>query len=88
MINEGKDVALKSDETMPPMIRVLGLGVVAILIGLIELLVFSAVAFYCGVKVDLITMTLVWKIAFVSLFIIPGLLLFFALMVLSSMFND
>lgn len=75
-------------EPMPPMLRILTLALTALVVGLIELLIFSAVAHFCGVKVEFTTMTLVWRIVFCSLFLIPGILLFFALMVLTTMFDD
>lgn len=75
-------------EPQPPMIRILIFLVTAIIIGLIELIIFSAVAHYCGVKVDLSTMTLLWKIVFYSLFVIPGILFVYAFLVFTTMFDD
>jgi hypothetical protein len=75
-------------EPQPPMIRILIFIVTAIIIGLIELIVFSAIAHFFGVKVDLDTMTLLWKIVFYSLFVIPGILFIYAFMVFTTMFDD
>ncbi|MFO0321677.1 MAG: hypothetical protein ACK504_04525 [Bacteroidota bacterium] len=75
-------------EPQPPMIRILVFLVTAIIIGLIELIIFSAIAHYFGVKVDLNTMTLLWKIVFYSLFVIPGILFVYAFLVFTTMFDD
>ena len=87
--SEGKtDSSETIKEPMPPMMRAFFLVLMAFIIGLIELILFSAVAHYFDVKVDIDTMTLIWKISFFSLFIVPGALLFFALMVISTLFSD
>jgi hypothetical protein len=53
--------------------------IAAVLIFLIELIVFSWLAYVFDVKVDISTMPLNWLIGFYALLVIPGLLLFFAL---------
>lgn len=76
------------EKPMPTMLRVIVLSLTGVIVGLIELIIFSAVAHYCGVTIDLVTMTIVWKTVFYSLFIIPSILLLFAVMVLTTMFTD
>lgn len=100
-ISRTKDITTKSIEiqipdnnkeelktkAQPPMIRILIFLVLAVIIGLIELIIFSAIAYYFDVKVDMNTMPLLWKIFFYSLFVIPGILFVYASMVFTTMFD-
>ncbi|MBI3719730.1 MAG: hypothetical protein HY252_14200 [Sphingobacteriales bacterium] len=63
---------------MPYMLRILMLVIFAVGSFLIEIIVFSIVAYFFKVNVDLTTMPLIWKIIFYSLFFIPGVFLFLA----------
>lgn len=65
-------------EEMSPMMRILLLVIFAFASFLIEIIFFSGIASIMGVDVNLSTMTIVWKIIFYSLFLIPGTFLFLA----------
>jgi hypothetical protein len=67
--------------------RALAFTSMALVFGVIEIVLFSAVAALFGVDVSIATMPLAWLIVFYSLFLIPGLCLFIALMHISSMFE-
>ncbi len=78
----------KEDEPMPFMLRILVLVIFAFASLLIEMILFGAIAHFFGVKMNLETMTLVWKIISFSLFLIPGTFLFLALVTLSANMED
>ncbi len=59
----------------------------ALAIGVVEIVLFSAVANYFGVAVDSHTMPSNWHAVYLALFLIPGLLLLRALMSISDMFH-
>ena len=79
---------INQNEPIPPMVRILVFIAAALIIGIIEFLIFSFVAHLSGVEVGIKTMPLFWTIIFYSLFLIPGALLMFALTVFSGMFDD
>ncbi|MBL7936676.1 MAG: hypothetical protein JNM51_12795 [Bacteroidia bacterium] len=62
--------------------------IAAVLIFLIELILFSALAYFFNVKVELDNMPLLWTVGFYAIFVVPGLLLFMAFMWLSSAIGD
>ncbi len=62
--------------------------IAAVLIFLIELIIYSAFAYYFNVKVELGNMPLLWTVGFYAIFVVPGLLLFMAFMWLSSAIGD
>lgn len=65
-------------EPMPFMLRILMLVIFAVASFLIEIIVFGIIAHLFGVNIDLATMSLIWKVIFYSLFLIPGVFLFLA----------
>jgi hypothetical protein len=71
----GKD---KPEEPMSAFMRATVLVAMAFLIFIIELFVYSAAAYRLHVKIDLSTMAVTWRVAFYSLFAVPGLLCFLA----------
>ncbi len=73
---------------MPFMLRILMLVVFAIASFLIEIILFGIIAHFCGVEVNLETMTLLWKVIFYSLFFILGIFLFLVLLTLSANLTD
>lgn len=75
-------------EPMSPMMRILMLVLFAVASFLIEIIIFGIIAFFFGVEVNLTTMPLIWKIIFFALFLIPGTLLFLALLVFVSNTED
>lgn len=75
------------EEPMPIMLRVLVLTVLGVIIGLVELIIFSVIAYFFGVEVNLETMPLVWKIIFFSLIIIPWVLFWLAFVTFTTIFN-
>jgi len=88
-INDSKleEKKLEEKKEQPPMLKALILTIMAIVIFVIEIILFKAVAYMFGVAIDVNTMSLVWSIVFYSLFLIPGLLLFFALNVVLTLFE-
>jgi hypothetical protein len=76
------------DKPMPTMLRVIVLSLTGVIIGLIELIIFSGFAYFCDVTVDLATMSLVWKIVFYSLFVVPGIFFWFAFCTFTTMLTD
>ena len=64
------------------------LTVMAALIGIIELILFSWFAYLFGVTVDPSKMSLTWTLGFYALYLIPGLLLFLAFINIVSTFED
>lgn len=68
----------ESKEPMPFMLKILMLVVFAVASFLVEIILFSMIAYFCGVEVSLDTMTLLWKVIFYALFFIPGVFLFLA----------
>ena len=75
-------------EPMPFMFRILMLVVFAVASFLIEIIIFGIIAHFYGVEVNLEVMTLFWKSIYYSLFFIPGVFLFLALLTLSSNMTD
>jgi len=65
-------------EPMPFMLRILMLVIFAVASFLIEIIIFGIVAHLFGVNIDLATMSLIWKVIFYLLFLIPGVFLFLA----------
>lgn len=64
------------------------LTAMAFVFGVIEIIIFSWIASAFNVKVDANTMPLNWQIGFFSLFLIPGILLFLALLNITSVMKD
>ena len=65
----------------------LALTALALIVGVIEIVIFSVVANFFGVVVDAHTMPTNWQVVFFLLFLLPGLLLFRAMMSISNMFH-
>ena len=89
--SEKSDIPQKPEEEkkpMPFMMRILVLVIFAFASLLIEMILFGIVANIFGVGMNLGTMTLIWKIIFYSLFLIPGAFLFLAFVVLSANMDD
>lgn len=76
------------DKPIPFMLRILTMVVMAVAIFLIEIIIFSGIAYLANVKVNLQTMPLTWQIVFYSLFLIPGILLVFACYILVANTED
>jgi hypothetical protein len=74
---EPKD-SLEPKEPMPYMLRILMLVVFAVISFLVEIILFSIIAYFFSVQVNVDTMTPLWKYSFYSLFFIPGVFLFLA----------
>lgn len=82
------DKGEEKKKPMPFMLRILILITIAVAVFLIEIILFGIVAHFFDVKVDLATMSLLWKIIFYSLFFIPGTFLFLALLVFVANTDD
>jgi len=72
----------------PFMLRILLNVIFAFASLLIEMIIFGLVAHLYGVDLNLEKMTLVWKIVFFSLFLVPGAFLFLAILILSINMDD
>jgi RsiW-degrading membrane proteinase PrsW (M82 family) len=81
-------VAKDTEKPMGPYARAAGLTAMAFVLLVIELVAFSWVAYLFKVKMDPNTMPLNWQVGFWSLFLIPGLFCFLALMNLVSTMSD
>lgn len=64
------------------------LTAMAFVIGIIEIVIFSWIASYFNIGIDINTMPLNWKVGFFLLFLIPAVLLFLALINITSQFKD
>ena len=73
---------------LPFMLRILLNVIFAFASLLIEMIIFGIVAHLFGVELNLEKMTLVWKIVFFSLFLIPGAFLFLASLTLVANLDD
>jgi hypothetical protein len=85
--SEKPDNLSKSEEEAKPwpfMLRILLNVIFAFASLLIEMIIFGIIAQLFGVSMNLDTMPLIWKIVFFSLFLVPGVFLFLALVVLSA----
>ena len=71
-----------------PYMKAFVLTCMAVLLFLIELILFTWIAYLFGVNIEIGKMPLVWTIGFFALFIIPGLELFLALVNIVSTFED
>jgi hypothetical protein len=60
---------------------------IALTVGVVEIVLFSAIANYFGVAVDTNTMPLNWQAVYLALFLVPGLLLLRAIMSISNMLH-
>lgn len=58
--------------------RALAFTSLGVVIGLVELVLFSWVAHFAGVDVNVTTMTTSWLVAFYALFLVPGVCLLYA----------
>lgn len=67
--------------------RALVMTSVALVFGVVEIIIFSAVASMYGVAVNVHTMPTNWTIVFYSLFVIPGLCLLMAIAHFTTMFE-
>lgn len=72
---------VNNQKEMPTMMRMLMLVIFAFASFLIEIIMFSSIAHLFDVDVNLTTMSLVWKITFFLLFLIPGVFLFLSFLV-------
>ena len=73
---------------MPPMVRALGLAGMGFAVLVIELVVFGLLSRFFGVPNSVAQMPTLWQVGFYAIFAIPGLLFFFAFMVVVSMMGD
>lgn len=76
------------DDKPKPLYNAFIQTIAAVIILLIELIIFGGIAHLFGVSTDLDTMPNIWKIGFYALFVVPGLLLFMALMWITSVMDD
>jgi hypothetical protein len=71
-----------------PFMNAFVLTIMAVVIGIIEFILFSWFAYMFGVVVEFGKMPLIWNVVFYSLFLIPGVLLFLALINILGTFED
>lgn len=76
------------EKPMGPYMRAAALTSVAFVLLVIELVAYSWIAAFFKVKVDLNTMPLNWQVGFWSLFAVPGLFCFLALINIVSTMSD
>ena len=86
IIEESKEN--KKNKPIPFMLRILVLMAFAVAVLLIELIIFGILAHLFQVDISFTTMPIIWKIAFFSLFIIPGTLVFLSTVILSANMGD
>lgn len=79
---------IDDEESMPFMLRILLLVVYAVAIFIVEIILFSVVAHFFDVNIDLATMPLIWKVVFFALFFIPGVFLFLAFLQFAFNLDD
>lgn len=88
--NVGAEEDAATPEASPPLNN-FGTAVVltsiALAVGVVEIVLFSAVANYFGIAVDTNTMPSNWRAVYFALFLVPGLLLLRATMSISNMFH-
>lgn len=88
--NTAKDESASSATPAPPLNNfgtALVLTALALVIGVVEIVLFSVAARFFGVAVDVNSMPTNWLVVFYALFIIPGLLFFRAFLSITNMFH-
>ncbi len=79
---------IEDEESMPFMLRILLFVVYAVAVFLIEIILFGVAAYFFDVSMDFETMPFIWKAIFGSLFLIPGVLLFLAIVTFVANTDD
>lgn len=88
-IDNSKERKEEKEQTpMPFMLRILMMIVFAFSTLLIELIIFSWLAHFFEIEIDLETMPLNWQVGFYSMFAIPGVFVFLAIVTLSANSTD
>jgi hypothetical protein len=78
----------KAEKPTPAYMKALACTSMAFVLFVIELVIFTWIAHLFGVAADFDTMTLPWRMGFVAIFLIPGLLLFVAFLHIMSVMED